>query len=315
MLVLTNTAGASATTPPASKTTLFVDATGVPSTKSSGGTVVQLLSTTVAASTYVDLTTNQTVGGIKTFTGTQLRIQSTSPGFWQDETDGSFGMYTVLDAGNFQIQQRDAGFGGNPVIRFFINLSTSQSAIDYNFGPRLTNTYTCGTSTRLWTQIFATNATINTSDARLKTEPRQLKDAEFKAFSAVCRLPPVWRWLSRVHGDERCAPEGQAARKHFGPTVQAAMQVFADNGLNAFENAPFCYDEWEAEPATYDEEGNELTPAREAGDRYSLRKEELLCGMVNSLAREIDEGKAENAELRGQLAELADRLAALEAKA
>lgn len=183
---------------------------------------------------------------------------------------------------------------------------------------------------------FGVNSAINTSDARLKTEPRQLREAEFKAFSAVCRLPPVWRWLNRVHGDENCEPEGRAARKHFGPTVQAAMQVFAENGLDAFENAPFCYDEWEAEPeqwheweAEIDPETGEVTreagreliqPAREAGDRYSFRKEELLCGMVSALARESDEKDAkieaqqvELDELKEAMTALLARVAALEA--
>ncbi len=167
--------------------------------------------------------------------------------------------------------------------------------------PSITNVMSCGTSANLWTQFFATNTTISTSDARLKTEPRQLRDAEFKAASAIARLPAVWRWLNRVHGDENCEPEGREARKHFGPTVQAAIAVMEANGLDPFAYSFICYDKWEAEEATYDEDGNELTPAREAGDRYSFRKEELLCFMVRALAQEIDG--------------LAERVAALEAKA
>ncbi len=207
---------------------------------------------------------------------------------------------------------------------------------DANYYPVQSNAMSLGRSGNVWTQVFATNPTISTSDARLKTEPRQLREAEFKAFSAVCRLPPVWRWLSRVHGDENCEPEGRAARKHFGPTVQAAMQVFADNGLDAFENAPFCYDQWEAQPeqwhewpakeAVLDDDGNVLEPAveagreliqpaREAGDRYSFRKEELLCGMVSALARENDEQAAKIEAQQALLDDLLARVTALEAKA
>lgn len=257
---------------------------------------------------------NETVGGTKTYTAT-VQIQNTGPGFWLDETDGTAGALISLDSGRVQLQNRGSNFG--PFVSRLLNIAMdgSDTGIGGTVNPLTDNSQSLGSSGRRWTAVWAVNASIQTSDARLKTEPRHLKDAEFKAFSAVCRLPPVWRWLSRVHGDESCEPEGQAARKHFGPTVQAAMQVFKDHGLEAFENAPFCYDEWEAEPATYDEEGNELTPAREAGDRYSFRKEELLCGMVSALAREIDDVKAENSELRGQLTELAARLAALEAKA
>lgn len=172
---------------------------------------------------------------------------------------------------------------------------------DANYYPVVTNAMSCGRAGNVWTQVFATNTTISTSDARLKTEPRQLREAEFKAASAIARLPAVWRWLNRVHGDENCEPEGKEARKHFGPTVQAAIAVMEAHGLDPFAYSFICYDEWEAEEATYDEDGNEITPAREAGDRYSFRKEELLCFMVRALAQEIDG--------------LSGRVAALEAKA
>lgn len=169
-----------------------------------------------------------------------------------------------------------------------------------NVKPSVTNVMSLGLSSNLWTQVFATNPTISTSDARLKTEPRDLRQAEFKAASTIVRLPGVWRWLNRVYGDENSEPEGREARKHFGPTVQAAIAVMEANGLDPFEYSFICYDKWEAEEATFDEDGNELTPAREAGDRYSFRKEELLCFIVRALAQEIDG--------------LSERVAALEAK-
>lgn len=184
---------------------------------------------------------------------------------------------------------------------YFVNTTT--------LSPQVTNAMSCGSSVRLWTQVWATNAAIQTSDARLKTDPRQLRDAEFKAASAIARLPAVWRWLSRVHGDENCEPEGREARKHFGPTVQAAIAVMEAHGLDPFAYSFICYDEWEALPeqwhewpaqeAVLDDDGNEIEPAveagrelvqeaREAGDRYSFRKEELLCFIVRALAQEID---------------------------
>lgn len=178
-----------------------------------------------------------------------------------------------------------------------------------SFYPTPDNGLNLGLASARFTTVYATNATINTSDARLKTDPRQLRDAEFKAASAIARLPAVWRWLSRVHGDENCEPEGREARKHFGPTVQAAIAVMEANGLDPFAYSFICYDEWEALPeqwhewpvqeAVLDDDGNEIQPAveagrelvqeaREAGDRYSFRKEELLCFIVRALAQEID---------------------------
>lgn len=142
---------------------------------------------------------------------------------------------------------------------------------------------------------YGVNSAINTSDARLKTEPRQLSDAECKAGSELARLPAIWEWLT---GD----------RLHAGPTVQAAMTVMKTHGLDPFAYSFICYDEWQAEAATHDDEGNELTPAREAGDRYSFRKEELLCFMVSALA-------AENDAQAGKIEALDARLSSLEAKA
>lgn len=163
------------------------------------------------------------------------------------------------------------------------------------FRPTTDNTADVGTGAIRIRTYYGVNSAINTSDARLKTEPRKLSEAERGAGSELARLPAIWEWLT---GD----------RLHAGPTVQAAMAVMAAHELDPFAYSFICYDEWEAEPATYDDEGNELTPAREAGDRYSFRKEELLCFMVAALAAEND--------LQAAKVEALDaRLAVLEAKA
>lgn len=191
--------------------------------------------------------------------------------------------------------------------------------ININFDsitPGLDNLLSAGIASQRYTQVFAANAAINTSDARLKTEPRQLRDAEFRAALAIARLPAVWRWLNRVHGDENCKPEGREARKHFGPTVQAAIAVMEAHELDPFAYSFICYDQWEAEAAQWNEWDSEVDPetgdvtreagrelvqaAREAGDRYSFRKEELLCFLIAAMARQHDE--------------LEERVAALEAK-
>lgn len=163
--------------------------------------------------------------------------------------------------------------------------------------PATNNTQDIGSTALRWTSVFLVNAPNVSSDSRLKTEPRQLRDAEFKAASAIARLPPVWRWIHRVEGDEQNEPEGREARKHFGPTVQAAIAVMEANGLDPFAYSFICYDQWEAEEATYDEDGNELIASRESGDRYSFRKEELLCFLVAAMARQHDELEARVAAL------------------
>lgn len=164
------------------------------------------------------------------------------------------------------------------------------------------NTMSCGTASLRFTQFFAVNTTVSSSDARFKTEPRQLRQAEVAAFAQIARLPAIWRWLSRVNGDG-CEPEGREARKHGGPTVQAAMAIMEAHGLAPMEYACFCYDQWEAQPEQWHEWAEELTEdgevireagrelvqeAVEAGDRYSFRKEELLCLIVAAMAAQHD---------------------------
>lgn len=232
-------------------------------------------------------------------------------GFQGDYTGSSFSRSEIqFRPGVIRFGASAAG-GGDVGATQFLEVANSPASTR----PLVDNNMALGATDRRFTTVWATNSTINTSDARLKTEPRQLRDAEFKAASAIARLPAVWRWLNRVHGDENCEPEGKEARKHFGPTVQAAIAVMEANGLDPFAYSFICYDEWPAEEATYDEDGNELTPAREAGDRYSSRKEELLCGMVSALARENDEQAAKIEAQQSLLEDLLARVAALEAKA
>lgn len=248
---------------------------------------------------------NRTADGFSTF---DLITDSTytNYGFRVSRAGGANGATTLTSRGTGGYALTTEEQGGivlrtNNTVALNISGFTQNVTWYTTLLPATDNTSDVGTGAIRVRTYYGVNAAINTSDARLKTEPRQLREAEFKAASAIARLPAVWRWLSRVHGDENCEPEGMAARKHFGPTVQAAIAVMQANGLDPFAYSFICYDEWQAEEPTYDDEGNLLTPAREAGNRYSFRKEELLCFIVRALAQEIDG--------------LADRVSALEAKA
>ncbi|WP_353622612.1 glycosyl hydrolase family 28-related protein [Citrobacter sp. Cf140] len=151
--------------------------------------------------------------------------------------------------------------------------------------PATDNVMSGGTAGLKFTQFFATNSTIGTSDATRKRGLREPSLAELMAFATISRLPSVWQWISRYDD------EGDDARLHSGPTVQACIEIMGEHGLEWSQYACFCYDEWEAAPAVirrlpaqYDDSGTLISdeqevieePAREAGCVYSLRKEELL---------------------------------------
>nr|HDI2367671.1 tail fiber domain-containing protein [Klebsiella pneumoniae] len=175
-----------------------------------------------------------------------------------------------------------------------------------NTFPAADGTYSLGTPSGRWSQVFASNSVIGTSDETHKTRPRADTPAETDAYYEIGQLPGVWQWL------EKYMVEGDDARLHSGPTVQAAIAVMDKYGLDWREYSAFCYDEWEAQDAIIetwddewevipgttaelDEEGNvvvEAIPetrtliraagsnviqeAREAGSVYAFRKEELL---------------------------------------
>lgn len=157
------------------------------------------------------------------------------------------------------------------------------------FRPGDNNVTSLGDAATKWTTVYATNATISTSDARLKTDPREMTLAEITAFSAIARLPNLWKWIERVE------EEGDAARLHSGPTVQAAIAIMEANGLEWSEYSCFCYDKWDAqEESTVEVDGKVkvLVKARDAGDKYSFRKEELLMLITRALAHKQDDLEA-----------------------
>jgi len=75
--------------------------------------------------------------------------------------------------------------------------------------------------------------------------------------------------------------------------------------LDANKYGLLCYDEWKAEPAERDEDGNIVQPARPAGNRYSLRYEEALCMEAAYQRRRAD-------RLDQRLEAIEQRLSALE---
>lgn len=198
-----------------------------------------------------------------------------------------------------------------------------------SLSPATDNSVSYGTAARRPTQLFAATATIGTSDAREKTEVRALTEAEYAVGLQLAREIGAYQWLEAV---ERKGEEG--AREHFGQTVQRAMQIFRDHGLDPFAYGAICYDQWDAEtvehpaqyeqieiPAVLDEQGNEIEPARyeqgalireawtevtlEAGDRYSWRDSELFWLICAAQQRQAD-------ELARQQADILARLEALE---
>lgn len=123
-----------------------------------------------------------------------------------------------------------------------------------------------GTASASVANLYTATGTVSTSDARLKTAVQPLTEGEIEAAKALGAEIGTFRFLAAI--DEK----GDAARFHVGMTVQRAIEIMEDFGLDPTAYGFICHDVWEA---TENEDGQ-----RPAGDRYSFRADELLLFMA-----------------------------------
>lgn len=159
--------------------------------------------------------------------------------------------------------------------------------------PGTDGTIANGWPNKRWSQVYASTGTIETSDERLKKDIRPIDESIFKAWGKV----EFRQFLFK----DAVAEKGSAARIHIGLIAQQVVAAFASEGLDAMRYGIVCYDKWDAQEAvterfkvvtkeeTHNEDGSVkepeefhyeeriLTPAKEAGDCYSIRYEEALA--------------------------------------
>ena len=100
----------------------------------------------------------------------------------------------------------------------------------------LDNSVDLGTSSVRFRDIYAANGTIQTSDAREKSEPLPVDDAVLDAWSDVQLV--AFQWLASV------TQKGDLARVHHGVIAQQVEAAFAARGLDARRYGLFCVDTW-----------------------------------------------------------------------
>lgn len=161
------------------------------------------------------------------------------------------------------------------------------------FYPSADNSLNLGISSFRWKQLYAGTTTISTSDERLKQDIEPIPDTVLDAWKDVEFYR--YKYIDSVE------KKGINARHHTGLVAQRIERVFAAHGLNAFDYGLLCYDEWEAKEAEYDENGEIVTPAQAAGNRYSLRYEECLCLEAACQRRRADRIEARLAALEARV--------------
>lgn len=164
------------------------------------------------------------------------------------------------------------------------------------FGPNGDNNHMCGWGYARWSSVWAVTGAIQTSDAREKTPVRPLSGSELAAAKQIASEIGVYQWLEAVE------KKGTgAARLHPGQTVQRIIAIMELHGLDPFAYGFVCFDEWAAVPPVFEEDGVTIKVAgREAGNRYSMRYDELNVFMARGLAQRQDELDARIAALEAR---------------
>jgi hypothetical protein len=188
---------------------------------------------------------DQTIGGTKTFSS-QINVGSSSNPLFV------------------------TGGGG-------LGLGTGMSTASGLTIPQTDNSSSLGNGSFRWTAIFATSGTVSTSDFNEKTEIAELDAAEKRVAVRIKGLIKKFKFKAAV------AEKVAGARIHVGVIAQEVKTAFEAEGLNPDRYGLFCFDEWDATPATMSATGTVLIPASPAGSRYGIRYEELLAFVISAM--------------------------------
>jgi hypothetical protein len=158
------------------------------------------------------------------------------------------------------------------------------------------NAIDLGISSVRFDDIYATNATIQTSDRNEKQDIEELSDAEQRVAVVAKGLMRKFRWIDSV------AEKGDNARTHFGIIAQDLQDAFTAEGLDAGDYAMFTSNTWwqkeisvdavvadeangiEAKDAyTYMDTKDEATEGYTEKTRLGVRYNQLLAFIISAI--------------------------------
>lgn len=135
------------------------------------------------------------------------------------------------------------------------------------------NALNLGSSGARWKRVYAANATISTSDERMKKEISEQSEKYEQLFELL--RPVTYRWIGERHD-----------RIHTGFIAQDVKKAMDEVGLTPMEFAAFCYDDFKDDPEWTKENTDGMT------DRYSLAYEEFISlntHMIQKTRQEVNE--------------------------
>ena len=220
----------------------------------------------------------------------------------------SFRVYDKNDKilGEYCVEKSTSGFSllnmnvrsetadGTEISRgLFLTLGNDGSGV--SFRPSTNGEFSLGTSNNKWKDIYATNATINTSDRNAKQDIAVIDDNILEAWDNVSLVSFKFK--------DAVAKKGDNARFHTGYIAQDIKEELNKYGIDACNYGLFCYNSWDAhdEKSHEEERTNEDgttetvkvidTPARDAGETYGLRYIECLvveCAYLRKKNKELE---------------------------
>lgn len=208
---------------------------------------------------------------------------------------GGSGLYRSASLINFATNPSMTGLGG----------TTRWRMDETSLRPFADNAYSLGNGSLRPTIIYAATGTINTSDAREKTDPLPIDDAVLDAWGDVQFITFQWLEAIRQKG-------GEVAREHFGVIAQHVRDAFIARGLDGTRYGLLCYDEWEDvyEPELALRENldtgeleeystGEMTLVMSKGNRWGIRPDQCLFLEAAYQRRRCDRIEERLARLEG----------------
>lgn len=177
-------------------------------------------------------------------TAPAIGISSSFPYFTLQDTDGGTNEKNYRFVGNssfFEVTFINDAFSTESTA---FRLARSGTTLQYALFagaiiPGTDDSFDLGTASMRWDDVYATNGTIQTSDAREKTPLAPLSDALKRAVRRAFKDVGVFQWLSSVAEKGGDYAEG-GARLHVGVTAQTVAAAFAAEGLDARHYGLFC---------------------------------------------------------------------------
>lgn len=159
--------------------------------------------------------------------------------------------------------------------------------------PTGNGTVSCGDASHRWSAVYAANATVQTSDERMKQDIADIPDTVLDAWDSV-----KWRQFKMK---DSVSEKGSNARLHSGIIAQEAAKALKGKSIDPSAYGFWCYDEWEEQEARLDSNGNVEVKAVPAGNQYSIRYEEALAIEAAYQRRRADRLEARIAALEAKL--------------